>query len=360
MRRTPVLLGLAVLLAFVVLAGAELVARLLVPPSPPTYAQHPYTSHVWSPNLSLTYRTHHGAGELLTLETNAFGFRGKRLRTVEKPAGTIRVFFGGASVIVGIDCTEAESIPGLVESGLDERLHGSPAVECVNAALSGVGIEHTFASFAHLMLPFAPDYLVLYEGLNDELESVDPRFDPTHYSERREATDTLTGWFNAHIRLMQVAARHRMAEGKNPFVEHGNPLNERPIESWPKLDLEPGFRDWRRYLAMIEAIAQKTGVKLVLVTQGCLWKESMSEAELGRLRYAYRYGDRISVPELTRLHRRYMDEVRSFARAGGHILVDAEPLLPKDEAHFADDFHLTDESNRIVARAVADAIAHDR
>jgi hypothetical protein len=96
MRRTPLLLCLAVLLALVVLAGAEGIARLLVPPSPPTYAQHPYASHVWSPNLSLTYRTRHGAGDLLTLETNEFGFRGKRLRSVEKPAGTIRVFFGGA------------------------------------------------------------------------------------------------------------------------------------------------------------------------------------------------------------------------------------------------------------------------
>lgn len=358
--RSPLLPFVAFLLALAVLAAIEGTARLLVPKRPPTYCVHPYASHVWSPNLSLTYATQHGEGAPMTLETNAFGFRGRSLASVEKPANTKRIFFVGASVIAGVDYTEDKTIPGLVESGLTARFHGSPRIECLNAALSGVGIQHSFSTFVHLGVPFAPDYLVLYEGINDELDSVDPRFDPTHYSQRIEAPDSLAGWFNAHLRLMQISAQHRMSRGRNPFLEHTRPLADRPIESWPQLDLEPGFKDWKRYLVMTEAVAKATGVKLVLVTQGCLWQEAMPEAEKKLLRYAFRYGNRISVAELARLHVRYMEEVRAFARAGGHVLVDAETLLPKDAAHFQDDFHLTQVSNDVVAAAIVDAVAKDR
>jgi len=350
----------AVLLALACVAGAEGLARVFVPYTPPTYAQHPYASHVWSPNLSLSYRTRRGEGELMTLETDAFGFRGKRLKTLEKPAGTVRVFFVGASVIAGVDYTEADSIPGLVESGLDERLGAGVHVECANAALSGVGIQHSFSTFSHLVLPFEPDYLVLYEGINDELDAVDPRFDPTHYGQRITTPQPLANWFNAHLRLMQLSARIRMSQGANPFTQRNPNDVDRPITEWPKLDLEPGFKDWRRYLSMIEAVAKATGVKLVIVTQGCLWQDPMPDAERKLLRYAFRFGDRITVPELVKNHRRYMEEVKAFARAGGHILVDAEPLLPKDAAHFIDDFHPTLESNKILAKAIADGIANDR
>src|SRR5262245_44370864 len=126
-----------------VLVVAELAARAFVPAQPPVFAMHPYSGHVWSPDLKVEYRSRHGEGELLTLETNAFGFRSRSMTTADKPKGTKRVFFLGASVVAGVDFREEETISGLVEQALNERWKGSPRVECVNAAISGVTIQHT-------------------------------------------------------------------------------------------------------------------------------------------------------------------------------------------------------------------------
>lgn len=340
--------------AAVVLAIAEAVARRLVPPQPPTYCSHPYAGHVFSPNLSIEYVARGGKGEPMRLETNAFGFRAKSMRTVEKPEGTRRIFFLGASVVAGVDFREEETISGLVEAALNERWKGSPRVECVNAAISGVTIQHTLSMLAHRVLPYAPDAIVIYEGANDELESLDPRYDPTHYAERVEAPDQLGRWIASRVRLRQAIARIRARRGRNPFLERPPLEVDRPIESWPAFDPEPGLKDWKGYLGMIEAIAAKVGLKVVVLTQGTLWREGpLPDAERKLIRLAFRFGPRTDVPSLARLHARYMDELRAFARKGGHALVDAEALLPKDAAHFIDDLHLTLAGNQVVAGAIA-------
>jgi lysophospholipase L1-like esterase len=352
------LAALALLSVVSLAVVAELLARAFVPPLPPIYCVHPYANYVWSPDLAIEYRSRRGEGPLMTLETDRFGFRSSSLKTVEKPAGTKRIFFFGGSVLAGVDAPEPETVPGLVESALRARFHDDPHVECVNASLSGANLEKEFSDFAHLVLPFQPDVVVLYSGINDELDSVDPRFDPTRYSERIAEPDRLGRWLVRHLRLAQWVAWRKLARGHNPFLERPPLELDRPIESWPKLDLEPGFKSWRRYLGMFEAVAKATGTKLVLVTPGTLWREeAMPERERAALGYCYRYGDRISIPDFARLHRRYMDAERSLAKEGGHGLVDGEALLPKTLDYFIDDMHLTPAGRKLLAEAIADRLA---
>src|SRR4051812_17130004 len=82
-RRLPfrTLALIATAAAFALVALAEVIARKLVPFQPPIYCTHPYCGHVWSPNLHIEYRTRGGKGEMIALETNAFGFRGKSMTT---------------------------------------------------------------------------------------------------------------------------------------------------------------------------------------------------------------------------------------------------------------------------------------
>lgn len=348
--------------ALVVFVLAELLARALVPPLPPIYSVHPYAGFVWSPDLSIEYRARRGEGDLMTLRTDRWGFRGDSLGTVEKPAGTRRVFFLGGSVFAGVDLPEPETIPGRCESLLQARAPAGTRVACVNASLSGSNLEKDVSDFLHRALPFEPDAVVVYTGLNDVLDSVDPRFDPTHYSERTAEPDRLRRWLARHLRLAQWAGWRRLAQGHNPFLERPplepelGPASQATKNPQP-WDPEPGFRSWRRYLGTLEAVARENGVKLVLVTQGSLWREGeVPAAERALLRFCWRYGDRAPLPELARVHHRYMDAVRDLARTRGVALVDGEAVLPKTAELFVDDVHLTPRGVSLLSGAIAEAL----
>ena len=102
--------------------------------------------------------------------TNRFGWRGADI-PLDKPAGTIRLAFVGASTTVGLPQLRF-SYPEYViqwfnlwaqRAGLPVRFDG------INAAREGIGSAAIAAVIRQELLPLEPDLVVYYEGANQSL-----------------------------------------------------------------------------------------------------------------------------------------------------------------------------------------------
>jgi hypothetical protein len=101
------------------------------------------------------------------LTTNQFGFRGREL-AAQKPAGTVRIGFLGASTTVEAHGLP-HSAPELVEHWLNlwaEQNQLALRFETLNAAREAIQSPDLLAIVEDELLPLDLDYLVYYEGAN--------------------------------------------------------------------------------------------------------------------------------------------------------------------------------------------------
>lgn len=108
-------------------------------------------------------------------------------------------------------------------------------------------------------------------------------------------------------------------------------------------------------------IALTHGVKVILVTQGFLYKDEMSAQEKAALRFARESandGRRMaSMRSLKRGMELFNEATRNLAREYKLPLVDIEKTLPKNLEYFVDDVHFTPKAARLIASAVKEKIS---
>ena len=91
---------------------------------------------------------------------NALGFRGPEI-ALEKPPGSLRIAAMGASETFGIYESPGMEWPRRLEAGLREAFPGR-ALEVVNTAFPGMGLESALHYYRSHVRPLHPDIIVLY------------------------------------------------------------------------------------------------------------------------------------------------------------------------------------------------------
>jgi hypothetical protein len=119
------------------------------------------------PSASPPYRYYPARTTPLGLTTNAFGFRGPDV-PLDKPAGTVRVAFLGASTTVG-SYSSPFSYPEYVVHWLNlwaAKTGTSVRFDLLNSGRTGMTSKDIAAIARQEVLPLEPDLLVYYEGAN--------------------------------------------------------------------------------------------------------------------------------------------------------------------------------------------------
>ena len=101
---------------------------------------------------------------------NALGFRGEEI-AIGKPAGTVRIACCGGSTTYGEGVVHDYrlSMPYLLEQALRADGH---QVEVINAGCPGWTTLETLINFETRLLELQPDWIVVYEGINDALTRI--------------------------------------------------------------------------------------------------------------------------------------------------------------------------------------------
>jgi lysophospholipase L1-like esterase len=354
---------LAVALASLLLALAEAIARRTLEAPVAPYEIHSLYRATRTPGYKQTKISIEPPHEPFLYEIDALGFRGKAMQTVKKPAGTYRIFFLGASTTENQHLPEEKTFPGLVEATLGARFQGNPRVEVANCGIAGYGVARSLSLLAHRVLALEPDLVVVLEGENDLMVSLDDRWDPTNGTPDADHL-RFKDWLVGQSRLLSVlSARtgNREADTRPFLATRRQDAHETPYFVPEGLALDRGLATYKAYLGWIALLCEDAQVPLVLMTQPTLWKENQPKDEEAALWMSCFPNGKTHLDPATcaRLMAKYNDATRDVATSRGAILVDLAAIVPKDLEHLYDDAHMTARGNDAVAAAIVAAIAKD-
>lgn len=120
---------------------------------------------------------------LWTVRTNEWGFRENEFFPREKPAGEVRIFVLGGSTVFGWGVTSDETLPSELHKLIsqDPMVMGSGKnVRVINAGVPWYASWHEAALAFFRVLEFNPDWIVVFDGLNDTAMGVSPTWTPLY------------------------------------------------------------------------------------------------------------------------------------------------------------------------------------
>ena len=121
-----------------------------------SFLGHPYALYIKRPNMDGLY------------PSNNLGYAGKRTLTPEKLPNKIRIYCVGGSTVEGSDLAQGPDShwPAKLQDILNERI-GREVVETVNAGVAGYTSAESLSEFLFRGLDLKPDFLLIYQNIND-------------------------------------------------------------------------------------------------------------------------------------------------------------------------------------------------
>jgi lysophospholipase L1-like esterase len=274
--------------------------------------------------------------------SNAFGFLDHPWTRARTPGVPRIACLGGSTTESGNEQSSDGSYPRLLERTLEQRTGRD--FEVLNAGVSGWTSAEMLVAWFLTLQDFAPDVVVLHEGVNDipPRELADFRSDYSHWRKpiQTRAASGLERWL---VRGSDLYVYYRLRAGRAPdirLVSTDLSGPKEPLMDEGKLPHETSL-PFRRNIASIARSAQADGRLVLLMTM-----PSSASASVGEF---WRYG----IEENNR-------HLRELGAELGLVLVDAAQAFqarPELEQQFTDIVHLKPPGNQAKAELVADALA---
>jgi hypothetical protein len=327
------------------------------PPAAPAERGHPLWRRAYEPNARVPRRDPR-TGELVPIETNAIGARGRSVKALAKDKDAYRIVFLGGGPLEGAGLAEEQTIPGRVESLLDQRRKNDDdlRVESVNLAGEGLGLSEALALLVHRASPLKPDMVVLMPGLEDMVKVARPGFDVTRSAEAFPAPErpSFGDWLETRSRLAFVV-RRAVSGGPKPPVD---PRVQRQQVPFTPADLRATVPFLQRHLHLLSLAAKDARVPLAFVTIPTLLRDGAIEREEND-RFRWGYVDdswNLDPASIQAGVRAWNEEMHAASAREGALIIDLEPAVTRDLAHFDDEVTLTSEGCASAAGEITRAL----
>lgn len=281
-----------------------------------------------------------------TISINSLGFRGPPL-TQQKPAGTLRIAFVGASTTF---CAEVSgnnmTWPHLVTEAI-QKAYPEISVEYVNAAVPGYSVKTSLHNFRRRVAPLHPDVTIIYHATNDlSWETRSLAEEQGIYEGRVKDKNS---WLVDHSQLWYLVM-------KNLHIKEAqrNVLDTTKQLEFTASDLGASFR---RYLLRLVHEAQKVSRVVALVTFSYqLRPEQTPEQQLTAAGSALYYMPFMDPQGLMDAFQQYNRIIAGVAAETGVILIAGEMMIPGNNEYFNDTVHFKDAGSQIMASRVSEAL----
>jgi lysophospholipase L1-like esterase len=289
----------------------------------------------------LMYRAIPGVARRYT-RFNRLGFRGEEI-AVPKPRPALRVAILGGSAVFGWGVRDRETFP----TQLADRLGD---VEVVNGGLPAYNSTQEVILLQLHLLALEPDLVVVFDGLNDLLNTLVPGWRP-HANVLADALRLRYGsgpWYGLLVSKLSQSRLLAHLRGR-----WGQPAVSGPFAEATEAAAIGVYADNLR--TILAALAAR-GIRAIVVVQpALLWtpkplsrEERQAMDEIRRVREHREAGE-----ELARLHPILLRRARRVAGAFRVPVSDlAEPPWPP-ETCFIDPMHYSGAGNRLVAERLA-------
>ncbi|MDA8959594.1 SGNH/GDSL hydrolase family protein [bacterium] len=284
------------------------------------------------------------------------GFRGEGL-VRPKPSGVFRIACLGGSSTYGTGPSSNETTwPAVLEQRLAEALPGR-RIEVLNGGVPTWTTTESLISLQSRVLPYEPDLVLVYHGMNDASAALwpDPRPDGSHFRAvwpvlrkspvepvlERSVTYLVWRRYFTDYLWRRIDGNYKAIRNYDP--DYVDPYGDGPLPS-------VGFDTYQRNLESMVAVAHAHGAEVAFVTQA-VWSDDPSTDDF--------WSGRNRLRALGMLEER----LRAVAEQLQVPLIDAAPELLEAERSsvgageaagvFADDVHLTDRGAALLAALVA-------
>jgi len=338
---------------------------------------------VWPPSFHTTFDAGyviHGVTFPSELTINAAGMRGD----LRGDSTEYHILAVGGSTTICVYLDDAWAWPHLLQERLNDALH-TQVVWVGNVGRPGHRTDHHIVQVDKL-LPQHPeiDAVLLLIGINDLLGTLSrvtypqrvllptPRqkllmsfsFFPGWDEESPWYERNFVGRFRRLVtwRPMPGTATLRPMDEKGEFLRALRGYRHKAARMRRRLpDLETGLDEYAGGVDQIIDIAQREGVRVLLLTQPSLWSGDLSRAERellwagGPPTYALRDGATYySAEVLAEGMERYNDALLGVCRDRGVECLDLARHIPRNTAFFYDDAHFTEKGSARLAGLISD------
>ena len=255
-----------------------------------------------------------------------------------------RIFCVGGSTTEFRD-SRGRGWPDRVQTLLQGAVAGRP-VEVYNLGRQWYTSQHILIHYAANLRPLKPEVLVAMEAVNDLLHNAD--FCYYSFGPFREDYGHFQGPVYRLIRRPTL---------EDTVLRVLRSMWYYPSRAVVDASAFPGLVPFERNLRSLIDLARADGVRVVLMTQPNLFKETMSAEEDAALVMIHIEAvgptKRWSTATGRRGMERYNDVIRRVAIDQGVALIDLETTIPKSLEYFQDDVHYKDPGFDLVASTVA-------
>lgn len=261
---------------------------------------------------------------------NSHGTRGSEFQSA-KPAGTVRIVSLGDSRTFGWGLSDQETYSAVLETLLQKRLGVDRRVEVINAGVNAWSLPQMYAYFRHEGVTYKPDYVVIGDGngWTQFREEADPSFIRTFMWSVR--LKNLLRRFAIYHYVIEVKLQSVYQRYRERFIPV-DPKNDALYKDQQQRDPDRVFKEAIDHLCRMALSEGVTPVVLYLPT-----RTELREKPTGVYEAKAAIARELDIP-----------------------FVDLTPLLKdrRDPLYLdADSVHLNVAGNRIIADALAGAIA---
>jgi len=288
----------------------------------------------YDPELGADYRRH--AYNTLA-STNDKGFRNLEDVFEPKPADSLRIIAFGGSTTFGLHLEDDETFTHKLELKLRER-PGYERTQVLNAGRISFSAGRNLILMKKLVPEFSPDYVILYEGVNEILNAEVLVLDGVNLDDLEGEYGVIGRGHNQNkwlmrnsliVRFIDYVLRKRIHKLADRFIPGGKKFH---------LVVHPWVREnYRVVLGEMIDFLRDRGVKLIVVRYASVGNE---------------------------FHKAFADLSREVAREKKvpvyDMMEDFEVYGSRmAEFFFSTGYHVDSEGAEIVARGLYDAITHD-
>lgn len=286
-------------------------------------------------------------GELIPVRINRHGFRGPDYSLSKEP-GVIRIVALGASSTFGYHDRDDETFPYLMEKLLERECDGMRRFEVINLGVPHLTSEEIVQLFRTDGLPLRPNFVTFYEGINDS--SYDK---PKMKSAVRKTLASSYRVIREHVVTAAFVEEIMRSDGRKfsaaEVERHQVGRSERFLASLSQL-----LEECRAIDATL-IVANQQARSLVVPREALAGVGYQQEVDIVEHKLAEQ--GFLTTKELNFLtHRDLMRDLRVWASSNAVPFVDVIAALDERRDVLVSWVHLNGDGNRVIARALADAI----
>lgn len=283
-------------------------------------------------------------GSQVEMRTNSLGLRSPEIDPVKKP-GVVRIAVIGASTVMGAYTARNEDTFAMRLGKLLGETYPRLHFEVINAGIAGYGLIEQSQMLEKIVLPLAPDVVIVYPGFNDFAAYCRDDSDKPGTAKRPGRHGLPIIETPVWLLSIELLTKNTVALRTPPV---SSSTTTRSVDT---LD----FSDYRKKLDVLGNVALRSKIPFVFSTNARAYRPEQSLDEQKALSETARYYNPcFDLDGLHALYDAHNKEIKAAAERFGFPVIPLDQEIPGGRTYFVDASHFSNAGEQLAAERLRD------